>query len=645
MPAAITKDRPGEKTAKNNSESSSRRSSTRRRSLFPNLPPPASAGVEAMNRYLIAQSYENSGIDLPPDYLLSPFDDPMLALANSFNNRSKSSFYPPGFKSPVSLPLPPPTRGTDLLMTPKPTPMGQDSSAISSVNPVVSAGSWAAMSGPTTKEITTEVNELNQYTRFDKWGLEYDLNGNTTRKGTQKRRYDYRGNVVIYEDLTTHAEYKYDVLNRRCEKTVNGKVTQYYYSGYRVIEERDENDQVTRQYVYGDGIDDVLQMKIYRGPYQGTYYYHTDANNSVTAVTDQEGNLIERVSYDIYGVPTFREYITDPGNAVTRGYSIIGNEILWHSRRYDPESNTYYFRNRAYDPTMGRFLQTDPMGYQDSMNLYQGFNMNPVNFNDPWGLKIRFTGANIESDFGIFKSLFRKIGISNIDNLMGLDDKGFVVLKKGRGSLITAGLTGKNLNRRNEGGFYGWLRYGTKNLKNYKRYHNLTLEGMFEYIINDPRTIEFEINPGKFSEYKFAKYGVGAFLEVDNKLNFSRDNNPQVVISGMGTRLSKLLSIDVYEVIAHEFGHAFASIEEFGSDESEQESMFGELAVMMENLYRLRSSDADKVFLRSLHGYTPLCIDFLRFTNSLCAVKKRENGIWFWYVYNSSGFDKKLRAK
>ncbi|MFC2140938.1 RHS repeat-associated core domain-containing protein [Acidobacteriota bacterium] len=65
----------------------------------------------------------------------------------------------------------------------------------------------------------------------------------------------------------------------------------------------------------------------------------------------------------------------------------IGNEILWHSRRYDPESNTYYFRNRAYDPTMGRFLQTDPMGYKDSMNLYQGFNMNPINFNDPYGLE------------------------------------------------------------------------------------------------------------------------------------------------------------------------------------------------------------------------------------------------------------------
>ncbi|MFC2140941.1 RHS repeat domain-containing protein [Acidobacteriota bacterium] len=645
MPAAITKDRPGEKNAKNNSESSSRKRNTKRRSLFPNRPPPESAGVEAMNRYLIAQSYENSGIDLPPEYLLSPLDDPMLALANSLNSRRNNSFYPPGFKSPVSMPLPFPTRGTGLSMMPKSAPMGQDPSSISAVNPVISAGSWAAMSGPSSKEITTEVNELNQYTRFDNWGLEYDLNGNTTRKGTQKRRYDYRGNVVIYEDLTTHAEYKYDALNRRIEKIVNGKVTKYYHGGYQVIEERDEDDRVTKQYVYGDGIDEILQMKIYQGPYQGTYYYHTDANNSVTAVTDQEGNLIERVSYDIYGVPTFKEYITDPGNAVTRDYSIIGNEILWHSRRYDSESHTYYFRNRAYDPTMGRFLQTDPMGYRDSMNLYQGFNMNPLNFNDPWGMKIKFTGANIESDFGIFKSLFRNIGISNIDTLMGLDENGFVVLKKGMGSLITAPLTRRNRDKIDEEGFYGWLRYGTKNLKNYKQFHDLTLQGMFEYIINDPTTIEFQINPKKLSEYKFIKYGGGVFLDSSNENNFSLNRNHQIVMRGEGASLVRYLSLSVYDLIAHEFGHAYAFMEGFKQDEDDQENMFGELAVMMENLYRLRSSDANKVWLRPLHLYTYLNEPLYRFNNSLYAKKEYIDNKWFWYVYKSKGLDKKLRAK
>ena len=45
----------------------------------------------------------------------------------------------------------------------------------------------------------------------------------------------------------------------------------------------------------------------------------------------------------------------------------------------------YYYRNRYYLPRVGRFLQTDPLGYQDSMNLYQAFNLNPVNFVDPFG--------------------------------------------------------------------------------------------------------------------------------------------------------------------------------------------------------------------------------------------------------------------
>jgi len=61
------------------------------------------------------------------------------------------------------------------------------------------------------------------------------------------------------------------------------------------------------------------------------------------------------------------------------------NELLYQGKRYDSETNLYYYRARYYDPIMGRFLQTDPMGYQDSMNLYQAFNMNGMNFVDPVG--------------------------------------------------------------------------------------------------------------------------------------------------------------------------------------------------------------------------------------------------------------------
>jgi len=45
----------------------------------------------------------------------------------------------------------------------------------------------------------------------------------------------------------------------------------------------------------------------------------------------------------------------------------------------------YYYRARTYDPTLGRFLQPDPLGYHDSMNMYQGMFMNPQNYLDPFG--------------------------------------------------------------------------------------------------------------------------------------------------------------------------------------------------------------------------------------------------------------------
>jgi len=59
---------------------------------------------------------------------------------------------------------------------------------------------------------------------------------------------------------------------------------------------------------------------------------------------------------------------------------------LFQGREYDFDLALYNYRARYYDPRMGRFLQTDPLGYHDSMNLYQGMGMNPVNYMDPFGL-------------------------------------------------------------------------------------------------------------------------------------------------------------------------------------------------------------------------------------------------------------------
>ncbi len=237
-----------------------------------------------------------------------------------------------------------------------------------------------------TKTITPHIptnsvyEKLNQYATFGGPLLEYDENGNTARKGRLRFYYDYRNQLVRVVEGIKSTQYTYDVMGRRISKSSDGQVTRYFYSGNRVIEERDGSGNILKQYIYGNGIDELLRIDVHRGGTVTSYFVHTNAAGSVTAITDADGNLIERVAYDAFGNASFTD-----ANGASIAVSSIGNEILFQGRRYDKESNLYYYRARHYDPVMGRFLQNDPMGYHDSMNLYQAFNMNGVNFVDPMG--------------------------------------------------------------------------------------------------------------------------------------------------------------------------------------------------------------------------------------------------------------------
>ncbi len=145
-------------------------------------------------------------------------------------------------------------------------------------------------------------------------------------------------------------------------------------------------------------------MDLYENGTNKPYYYHHNLIGSVTGVTDDTGKLIELVEYDPYGKPYYLIPTDNPDNP----YELTetgtnGNSYLFQGREYDEETGLYYFRARYYDPEIGRFLQPDPLGYHDSLNLYQAFNNNPVNFVDPKGTTISFDSESSRKLYEQFK--------------------------------------------------------------------------------------------------------------------------------------------------------------------------------------------------------------------------------------------------
>jgi RHS repeat-associated protein len=167
--------------------------------------------------------------------------------------------------------------------------------------------------------------------------------------------------------------YLYDAAGRRIAKQYDGvTVLTYIYDGDHCIAEYDAYGNVKRKYIYGPGVDEPISMIEAAGSYAGTYYYHFDALGSVVGLTNASGNTVEVYEYDVYG----RVGATDASHP---------NRFMFTGREYDKETGLYYYRARYYNPQIGRFLQTDPVGYEDGMNWYRYCGNNPVTATNPSG--------------------------------------------------------------------------------------------------------------------------------------------------------------------------------------------------------------------------------------------------------------------
>jgi len=226
----------------------------------------------------------------------------------------------------------------------------------------------------------------NRYNSVGGNNLSYDDAGNMTQdKDGYDYEYDYENRLikVMDDQQNVVAEYAYDALGRRIRKIDRAanpdETTLYYYNdNWQVLSETDENGTQQRDYIYGNYIDEVL-LKTEDG--DDLYYAHNHIY-SVVALIDDQGNVVERYEYDAYGKPT----IYNAGFSQMYDESQYDNSYMFTGRRYDPETGNYYYRHREFDTYTGRFLQHDPIGYIDGLNLYEAFKSNSILYTDPFGL-------------------------------------------------------------------------------------------------------------------------------------------------------------------------------------------------------------------------------------------------------------------
>ncbi len=214
----------------------------------------------------------------------------------------------------------------------------------------------------------------------------YDAKGNLTGDRVWGYEYDPENRLVAAcaEGGSLRVDYRYDAFGRQIERRTSGTsvtTNRLYYAGWQLIAEYNGVGALQRKYVYGPGIDEPVRMR-FTGGVGTNYYYHADGLGSVTEITTNGGFKVESYTYDVYGTPTLYN-----ASAIPVSQSAIGNRLLFTGRDRDVDTTLYNYRYRYYSPSLGRFVQVDPIGLSGgSINLYLYAQNNPITRRDPFGL-------------------------------------------------------------------------------------------------------------------------------------------------------------------------------------------------------------------------------------------------------------------
>ena len=193
------------------------------------------------------------------------------------------------------------------------------------------------------------------------------------------RRYQVFAPGVI-EPIAT---YIFNAQGQRTRKiTADGTVIYHYDSHGMLITETRATGELIKDYIW-NGMSPVAQIDSVAGT-ETVSFLHTDHLYTPRFATNSSGTIVWRWEGEAFG-----ETNDEALNQFTYNLRFPG-------QYFDVETQTHYNWMRSYDPSLGRYVQSDPIGLEAGINTYAYVGNNPLSRIDPKGLWGFYVTGNIE---------------------------------------------------------------------------------------------------------------------------------------------------------------------------------------------------------------------------------------------------------
>jgi|GEM_PF-997412 len=219
---------------------------------------------------------------------------------------------------------------------------------------------------------TTVPSTSNKISAVGGTSYTYDSAGNITAIGANGYVWSAAGLMKEYKiSGVSTATYTYNGYNQRTKKVTGGVTTHYVYGAGGLLQgEYTTVGALVREYVYLNG---APLAQVNSGSPETVTYLHTDHIGTPRFGTNAAGTQVWSWNNDAFGV-------SSPSGSVTVNLRMLG-------QYYDSESGLFYNWNRYYNPAIGRYISSDPIGIAGGLNPFGYVGQNPVNRLDLFGLQ------------------------------------------------------------------------------------------------------------------------------------------------------------------------------------------------------------------------------------------------------------------